>query len=116
VEQLGNPRFKRFKDISFFCITSRQIWDSTPVATITTTTAASLMRTNPNSQSGLFSLRILSALSLWSLGVLFAIASLTAGPKTATAVTTVSGARIYVTTTAQKIGGIGTGGCSLPNA
>src|SRR5438309_877464 len=99
-----------------FRITSRHIWDSTPVATITTTTAVSLMRTNPNSQSGLFTLHSLSALSLCSLGVLLAIASLTVGPRNATADTTASGARIYVTTTAQKIGGIGTGGCSLQEA
>ena len=74
------------------------------------------MRTNPSSQSGLFTLRILSALSLCSAGALFAIASLTVSPKTATAVTTASGATIYVTTTAQKVGGIGTGGCSLQEA
>src|SRR5204863_4554340 len=74
------------------------------------------MRTNPNSQSGLFTLRILSALSFCSLGALFALASLIVGPKSATAVTTASGATIYVTTTAQKVGGIGTGGCSLQEA
>src|SRR5213595_1290945 len=74
------------------------------------------MRINPNSQSGLFILRILSALSLCSLGALFAIASLTVGLEKATAVTTTSGARIYVTTTAQRIGDISTGGCSLQEA
>src|SRR5438552_11917508 len=74
------------------------------------------MKKNSASQSGLFILRILSALSLCSLGALLAIASLTVGPRNATADTTTSGARIYVTTTAQKIGGIGTGGCSLQEA
>jgi uncharacterized repeat protein (TIGR01451 family) len=74
------------------------------------------MRTNPNSRSGLFTLRILSVLSLFSVGALFAIASLSVGLKNATGVTMTSGARIYVTTTAQKIGGIGTGGCSLQEA
>src|SRR5882724_2717095 len=74
------------------------------------------MRINPNSQSGLFILRILSAFSLCSVGALLAIASLAVGSKTATAATTTSGARIYVTTTVQKIAGIGTGGCSLQEA
>src|SRR5207237_4528060 len=50
------------------------------------------------------------------VGAPFGIASLTLGPRSATAATTTSGARILVTTTAQKIGEIGTGGCSLQEA
>ena len=44
------------------------------------------------------------------------MASLTLGSRNAIAQTTGSGARILVTTTVQKIGGIGTGGCSLQEA
>src|SRR5437870_8796893 len=67
------------------------------------------------SASGFFNVRSLLASSLCGVGALVAVASLTMGPPNATAQTT-SGARIFVTTTAQKIGGIGTGGCSLQEA
>src|SRR6266480_4478865 len=65
--------------------------------------------------SGFFNVRSLLAFSFCGVGALLAIASLTMGPPNATAQTT-SGARIFVTTTVQKIGGIGTGGCSLQEA
>src|SRR2546421_6746083 len=64
---------------------------------------------------GSFNVRSLLAFSLCGVGALLAIASLTLGPPNATAQTT-SGARIFVTTTVQKIGGVGTGGCSLQEA
>src|SRR6266550_4818547 len=67
------------------------------------------------STSGFFNVRSLLAFSFCGVGALLAIASLTMGPPNATAQTT-SGARIFVTTTVQKIGGIGTGGCSLQEA
>src|SRR2546421_2454158 len=64
---------------------------------------------------GSFNVRSLLAFSLCGVGALLAIASLTLGPPNATAQPT-SGARIFVTTTVQKIGGVGTGGCSLQEA
>src|SRR5207244_8317335 len=73
------------------------------------------MQETSSSVSGFFNVRSLLASSLCGVGALVAVASLTMGPPNATAQTT-SGARIYVTTTAQKIGGIGTGGCSLQEA
>ena len=73
------------------------------------------MKKTPNSESGIFNLRVLLGFYLCSAGVFLAIASLTDVQK-ATAATATSGARIYVTTTVQKIGGIGTGGCSLQEA
>src|SRR5437763_3564681 len=73
------------------------------------------MQKTPFSASGFFNVRSLLAFSLCGVGALLAVASLTMAPPSATAQTT-SGARIYVTTTAQKIGGIGTGGCSLQEA
>src|SRR5438067_13169791 len=68
-----------------------------------------------SSVSGFFNVRSLLAFSLCGVAVLLAVASLTMGPPNATAQTT-SGARIFVTTTVQKIGGVGTGGCSLQEA
>src|SRR5438105_3446907 len=68
-----------------------------------------------SSASGFFNVRSLLASSLCGVGALLAIASLTMGPPNATAQTT-SGARIYVTTTVQKIGDVSTDGCSLQEA
>src|SRR5437868_1106977 len=65
--------------------------------------------------SGFFNVRSLLAFSLCGVGALLSLTSLTTSPPSAIAQTT-SGARIYVTTTAQKIGSIGTGGCSLQEA
>src|SRR5437868_9897646 len=73
------------------------------------------MQKTPFSASGFFNVRSLLAFSLCGVAVLLAVASLTMGPPNATAQTT-SGARLYVTTTVQKIGGVGTGGCSLQEA
>ena len=75
-----------------------------------------LMKKNPTAKSGIFNPHVLLAVSLCSVGVLLTLASLTLGSRNATAQTTGSGARILVTTTVQKIGGIGTGGCSLQEA
>src|SRR5205814_242391 len=69
-----------------------------------------------SSDSGFFNVRSLLASSLCGVGVLLAIASLGGRAGDATAATITSGARIYVTTTAQKIGGIASGGCSLQEA
>src|SRR5438874_5624002 len=73
------------------------------------------MQKTSSSVSGFFNVRSLLASSLCSVGALLTVASLTMAPPNATAQTT-SGARIYVTTTVQKIGGVGTGGCSLQEA
>lgn len=73
------------------------------------------MKKNPSPKSGIFNPRVLIAFSLCGTGTLLVVASLSLGPPKALA-QTISGARIYVTTTAQKIGGIGTGGCSLQEA
>src|SRR5438309_4375814 len=75
------------------------------------------MKQNPNSESGIFTPRFLLAFLLSSAGAFLALVSLgTAGENSPPAAATSGGARIYVTTTAQKIGGIGTGGCSLQEA
>jgi uncharacterized repeat protein (TIGR01451 family) len=74
-----------------------------------------LMKKNPSPKSGIFNPRVLITFSLCGTGTLLAVASLTLGPPKALA-QTISGARIFVTTTAQKIGGVGTGGCSLQEA
>jgi uncharacterized repeat protein (TIGR01451 family) len=73
------------------------------------------MKKNPSPKSGIFNPRVLIAFSLCGTGTLLAVASLSLGPQKALA-QTISGARIYVTTTTQKIAGIGTGGCSLQEA
>jgi uncharacterized repeat protein (TIGR01451 family) len=73
------------------------------------------MMKSSRSKTGIFNPRIVLAFSLCSVSAFLAIASLTGGSRQAIAQTP-SGARIYVTTTAQKIGGIGTGGCSLQEA
>ncbi|PYK69915.1 MAG: hypothetical protein DME45_00220 [Verrucomicrobia bacterium] len=69
-----------------------------------------------SSASGFFNVRSLLAFSLCGVAVLLAIASLGGRTGNAAAATITSGARIYVTTTVQKIGGVGTGGCSLQEA
>jgi uncharacterized repeat protein (TIGR01451 family) len=74
------------------------------------------MKKNPSFESGIFNPRFFLAFSLCSVGVLFAFASLTLSPQTAPAGLVLPGATIYVTTTVQKIGPIGTGGCSLQEA
>src|SRR5438045_9155783 len=73
------------------------------------------MKIDPHAKSAIFTPRVLIAFPLCGIGALLAIASLSLGPRQALAQTT-SGARIYVTNTNQKIGGIGTGGCSLQEA
>ena len=73
------------------------------------------MKMNPMTKSGIFTPRFLFAFSVCSIGMALALASLLWPPQHAAAQTS-SGARIYVTTTVQKIGGIGTGGCSLQEA
>src|SRR5438552_2833254 len=75
------------------------------------------MKKNPSSESGIFKPRIFIGFILSSAGVFLALASLAMTSENATsAAASSSGATIYVTTTAQKIGGIGTGGCSLQEA
>src|SRR5436309_2716204 len=75
------------------------------------------MKKNPSSQSGSFNPRIVTGFILSSLGAFLALASwaMSGGDPTTVAASS-GGARIYVTTTAQKIAGIGTGGCSLQEA
>ena len=79
-------------------------------------TTTILMKMGPITKSGIFNPRVLLAFSLCSVGILLTVASLLWSPQRAVAQTPTSGARIYVTTTAQKIAGIGTGGCSLQEA
>ena len=69
-----------------------------------------------SSASGFFNIRSLLASSLCGVGALLAIAGLGGHTENAAAATIASGARIYVTTTVQKIGEISTGGCSLQEA
>src|SRR5438105_10326595 len=75
------------------------------------------MKKNPSSQSGSFNPRIVTGFILSSLGAFLALASwaMSGGDPTTVAASS-GGARIYVTTTTQKIAGIGTGGCSLQEA
>src|SRR5438045_9781355 len=75
------------------------------------------MKKNPSSQSGSFNPRIVTGFILSSLGAFLALArwAMSGGDPTTVAASS-GGARIYVTTTAQKIAGIGTGGCSLQEA
>ena len=75
------------------------------------------MKKTPSSESGIFSPRIFAGFILSSAGVFLALASFAMDGGNATSIAaSSSGARIFVTTTAQKIGGIGTGGCSLQEA
>src|SRR5437016_4440435 len=73
------------------------------------------MKKTSCSKTGIFNPRIVLGFSLCLVSAFLAIASLTVASRQAVAQTP-SGARIYVTTTAQKIGGIRTGGCSLQEA
>src|SRR5437762_6688820 len=73
------------------------------------------MKKNPTSKAGIFNPRFLLAFSLCSVAVVLALASLSLGPQHVIA-QTASGARIYVTTTVQKIAEIPSGGCSLQEA
>lgn len=70
------------------------------------------MRRQARAESGFSVTRISLSLCLCLVGSSLAFTAMRARPS----VNTPSGARIYVTTTAQKIGGIGTGGCSLQEA
>jgi uncharacterized repeat protein (TIGR01451 family) len=75
------------------------------------------MKNNPNSESGIFNPRIFAGFILSCVGMFLALVSLARTETNAVAAAaSSSGATIYVTTTAQKIGGIGTGGCSLQEA
>ena len=70
------------------------------------------MKKQQNNSLGAGTLRTILAVALASVSVILLASSFEAqAPATAS-----SGARIYVTTTTQKIGGIGTGGCSLQEA
>lgn len=73
------------------------------------------MKLNQIRKSGIFHPRVLLAVSLSSLGMVLALASFLSSPQRLAAQTP-SGARIFVTNTTQKIGPIGTGGCSLQEA
>ena len=64
--------------------------------------------------SGIYRPRVLLAFNLCAIGIFLAIASFSTSHRAIAQGT--SGARIYVTNTSQKIGGIGTGGCSLQEA
>ena len=75
------------------------------------------MKRNSTSESGIFNPRTFLGFSLCSAGVLLALISFgKTSENSPPAASTSGGATIYVTTTAQKIGGIGTGGCSLQEA
>src|SRR5437870_5158844 len=87
------------------------------------------MKKRKNNSSGAWALRITLSVLLVLVSTILLVSSFKAAPPpvhvntpsislggfSATTSTT-SGARIYVTTTTQKIGGIGTGGCSLQEA
>src|SRR5437588_2324843 len=73
------------------------------------------MKKTSCSKTGIFNPRIVLGFSLCLVSAFLAIASLTVASRQAVAQTP-SGARIYVTTTAQKIGAIGSDGCSLQEA
>jgi uncharacterized repeat protein (TIGR01451 family) len=75
------------------------------------------MKNNSNPESGSFNPRIFLGFVLGSAGIFLALASVAMSNETALqAAASSGGARIYVTTTTQKIGAIGTGGCSLQEA
>src|SRR5438128_10521525 len=81
------------------------------------------MKKRKNNSSGAWALRVALSVLLVSVSTILLVSSFKAAPPpgislggfSATTSTT-SGARIYVTTTTQKIRGIGTGGCSLQEA
>src|ERR1700737_1137344 len=77
--------------------------------------ADEIMKRRSLSQWGIYNPRVLLAATFCLAGTLLTITSFSAGHGNVNAAVT-AGARIYVTTTAQKIGGIGTGGCSLQEA
>src|SRR5437764_11508056 len=97
-------------------VTSRQIRDSTWMSQPEAGPNKHIMQKISSSASGFFNIRSLLASSLCGVGALLAIAGLGAHTENAAAATIASGARIYVTTTVQKIGEISTGGCSLQEA
>src|SRR5919204_1100657 len=75
------------------------------------------MKKNANSESGIFNPRIFAGLILSSAGVFLSLAIFAMPQENTTQVAANSGgARIYVTSMTQKIGPIGTGGCSLQEA
>ena len=74
------------------------------------------MKNKPRPESGIFNPRTLLALTLGSAGLFLALITFATIGANSTVAASSSGARIYVTTTTQKIGGIGTGGCSLQEA
>src|SRR6266436_2787894 len=74
------------------------------------------MKNKPRPESGIFNPRTLLALTLGSAGLFLALITFATTGANSTVAASSSGARIYVTTTTQKIGGIGTGGCSLQEA
>jgi len=87
------------------------------------------MKKREDDSSGASPFRIALSVALTSMAAILLASSFRAAPaaddnmpgvflanSNAIATTTASGARIYVTTKEQKIGGIGTGGCSLQEA
>src|SRR5437879_3005560 len=81
------------------------------------------MKKRKNNSSGAWALRITLSVLLVLVSTILLVSSFKAAPPpsislggSSATTSTTSGARIYVTTTAQKIGGIGTGGCSLQEA
>lgn len=73
------------------------------------------MKTILGAENGGLTLRILLSLSLCCAGGLLAVASLSGGRVTPSANGS-GGVRIYVTSLAQKVKGVGSGGCSLQEA
>src|SRR5436853_7217450 len=78
------------------------------------------MKKRKNNSSGAWALRITLSVLLVLVSTILLVSSFKAAPPpsislggSSATTSTTSGARIYVTTTTQKIGGIGTGACSL---
>src|SRR5436853_322818 len=87
------------------------------------------MKKRKNNSSGAWALRITLSVLLVLVSTILLVSSFKAAPPpvhvntpsislggSSATTSTTSGARIYVTTTTQKIGGIGIGGCSLQEA
>src|SRR5438270_523696 len=81
------------------------------------------MKKRKNNSSGAWALRITLSVLLVLVSTILLVSSFKAAPPpsislggSSATTSTTSGARIYVTTTTQKIRGIGTGGCSLQEA
>src|SRR5438445_254445 len=81
------------------------------------------MKKRKNNSSGAWALRITLSVLLVLVSTILLVSSFKAAPPPSISLggfsattSTTSGARIYVTTTTQKIRGIGTGGCSLQEA